>query len=405
MGEDKLGCSHCPPNGYESRKAPSDRVMSRQDLLQRILVSLHETVLDDSHWPATSALIDEACGTKGNTLGLFDGNFPDDIDVFLAWCCFHGERRRDLERRYLEVYLHRDERIPPFLQLPDSQLAHVASLYTEEGLRTSLVYNEALPLFQACNSLNVRLDGPGGSHIVWVFADPTEAEGWSSTRIDTIKGLLPHVRQLVWIRQALVDANALNASLAVLLENTRAGVIQLDRRGRIVAANDRARDLLREGAGLADPDGFLEPSSPEDDAEFQELLARALPLFGGQGASGSMVVRRPHHPIPIVLHVIPVRGEQADSRPRRVAALVLVVDPASRRRIDPGLVGAMLGLTPAESHVAVLLAEGNTIRDIAMATGRSEGTIRWHVKSIFAKLGISRQLELAQLVLALSDIR
>lgn len=378
--------------------------MSRQDLPQRILASLHETVLDDSHWPATSALIDEACGTKGNTLGLFDGNFPDDIEVFLAWCCFRGERRRDLERLYVEDYLPRDERIPPFLQLPDSQPAHVASLYTEEGLRTSRVYNEALPLFEARNSLNVRLGGPKGSHIVWVFSDPTEADGWSSAQVDTIEGLLPHVRQLVRVRQALVDANALNSSLAVLLENTWTGVIQLDRRGRIVVANDRAHDLLREGSGLADPGGFLKASGPEDDAEFQELLARALPLFGGQGAGGSMVMRRPYLPSPLVLHVVPVREEQADSRPRRVAALILVVDTGSRRRIDPGLVGAMLGLTPTESHVAVLLAEGHTIRDIATATRRGEGTVRWHVKKIFAKLSISRQLELAQLVLSLSDI-
>ena len=35
--------------------------MSDQDAFERILGSLHEAMLDDSHWPATSALIDEAC--------------------------------------------------------------------------------------------------------------------------------------------------------------------------------------------------------------------------------------------------------------------------------------------------------------------------------------------------------
>ena len=72
-------------------------------------------------------------------------------------------------------------------------------------------------------------------------------------------------------------------------------------------------------------------------------------------------------------------------------------------QIDPDLVGAVLGFTPSESRVAMLLAQGHTIANIAAVTGRRESTIRWFVKEILRKLGISRQLELAQLVLSLTD--
>ncbi len=34
--------------------------MSQNDLFDRILASLHEATLDDSHWPATAGLIDDA---------------------------------------------------------------------------------------------------------------------------------------------------------------------------------------------------------------------------------------------------------------------------------------------------------------------------------------------------------
>ena len=44
--------------------------MSRQELFEGVLASLHETVLDDTLWPATSRLIDEAFESKGN----FPGN-------------------------------------------------------------------------------------------------------------------------------------------------------------------------------------------------------------------------------------------------------------------------------------------------------------------------------------------
>ena len=47
--------------------------------------------------------------------------------------------------------------------------------------------------------------------------------------------------------------------------------------------------------------------------------------------------------------------------------------------------------------MAVLLAEGMSIREVAAATGRGESTIRSHVKHMFARHSLSR------LALALAD--
>ena len=63
---------------------------------------------------------------------------------------------------------------------------------------------------------------------------------------------------------------------------------------------------------------------------------------------------------------------------------------------------ASVSCTGMESRVAVLLAEGMTVREVAAATGRGESTIRSHVKHMFARHGLSRQAELVRLVLALA---
>jgi len=377
--------------------------VSREELHQRILALLNEPVLDDSRWPETSGLIDEACGVKSSFLCSGDAPTQDEVNLFFAWLCSEGQRQLELERRYFEVYYPLDERFPRVLRLPDSQLVHVSSLYSPEEKKTSLVYNETLSLYDARNSLYMRLDGPGGSHIGWVVGDPVRGDGWSSAQVETIKGLVPHIRQFVRVRQALVEADALGSSLAMLLDNTGIGVVQLDRRGRIVAANDCAGELLRGGDGLADRGGSLHAVSPVDDAELQKLLARALPSFGHAGLSGSMVVRRSLLLPRLVLHIGPMAEGQLGLPPGRIAALVLVVDPASRVAVDPSLVAAALDLTPAESHIAVSLFQGNTVHDIAIATGRTENTIRWHVKRIYDKQGISRQMELVHLLLPLAD--
>ena len=191
---------------------------------------------------------------------------------------------------------------------------------------------------------------------------------------------------------------------ARLLGNARAGIVQLDRDGRIVAANDRALALLRRRDGLSDRHGALRAASAEDDRRLRDLLSRALPRLPGPGASGSMAVRRPSLLPRLAAHVTPVTNGEADYRTRRVAALVMVVDPVDRARVDPGLVQAALGLTPAQAAIAVLLAEGRTPRRIAAAAGCRYGTVRAHLKDIYARLGVSRQIEVVQLVLALSHL-
>ncbi|MDD9991134.1 MAG: helix-turn-helix transcriptional regulator [Rhodospirillales bacterium] len=377
--------------------------MGAQERFERILGSLHEAALDDAHWPATAGLIDEAIGSKGNLLASYGGRSPEDSKVFFARFCYRGERNKKFEREYYDVYHPIDERVLRFRQLPDSRLIDVAELYTEQERKTSLVFNKALPAAEVQNGPIVRLDGPNGSNIGWHIADPIDGDGWSSSQIEMIERLLPHIRQFVRVRHALVNAQALGTSLTDLLDNGRIGVVQLDQRGRIVVANRSARDILRKGDGLTDRDGLLRASLPADDVALQELLSRALPLFGGQASSGSMTVKRSVVSPRLVLHAFPVSDERTDMLTSTIAALVLVVDPASRGRIDPALLKDLFGLTPAESQVAVMLAEGRTISQIAAATGRSDGTIRWHVKHIFSKLGVSRQVELVQLVMSLAD--
>ena len=57
----------------------------------------------------------------------------------------------------------------------------------------------------------------------------------------------------------------------------------------------------------------------------------------------------------------------------------------------------------AESQVAVWVADGKSVRDIALATGLTEGAIYWHLKQIYRKLPISRQVDLVRLVLSIAE--
>ena len=374
--------------------------MINQEAFDRILASMHEAALDDTRWSSASALIDDALGVHGNCLAFADLNSNKELQFSFVGIYFRGQRHYELEREYLEDYYSLDERAQRFGQVPDGRLYHIADLFTEEELKHSVVYNDFAPRMHAQNSIILRLDGPEGLSFCWGINDPVKGNGWSSARLDSIRRLLPHIRQYMRVRQALGSAGALGASLTQMLDTTGAGIIQLDRHGRIVEMNDLARDLLRTGDGLFDARGFLFARAPQDNAKLQGVLNRALPPFGTQGVGGSTVVRRASA-LPLAVHVNPVGRQETDYSAWPVAALMLVVDPASRRNVDPAMAGALLGLTKMESQVAVLLAEGRSVAQIAAAFGRKESTIRSHVKQMYSKLGLSRQVDLVRLVLSL----
>lgn len=64
----------------------------------------------------------------------------------------------------------------------------------------------------------------------------------------------------------------------------------------------------------------------------------------------------------------------------------------------PSLQGRF-GLTAAEAAVAVTLAQGRAVEDLAGRLGVTLNTVRTHIKIIFVKTGINRQAQLVASVL------
>ena len=296
--------------------------MTDGDSFDRVLASLWEAALDDTLWPAAAVAIDEACAIKGNNLVVARHDGGDGAQLLFQAGYHRGEPRPDFDRDYVENYYATDERVPRMMRLADLQWAPMRALYSEDERKTSPTYNEAMPRYGAQDGLNARMNGPEGSLIFWIPFDPVRPGGWESDRLATVDRLLPHIRRFVRVRQALADAGALRETLAGLLDNTAVGIVQLDWRGRIVEANERAAAHFRNGAGLTDLGGFAGARRPADDARLGRMLARALP---GNGApvAGSMTVARPPGLPPLTLHVCPVPARRGGVRPaprRRAAA-------------------------------------------------------------------------------------
>ena len=373
--------------------------MNPDDRFERCLEWLHGAALDGTRWPAASARIDEACGTRGSSLAVGERSGGGHRIHFVR-LLYRGESRDDLVREYFDVHYARDAGMRRLMERPEGRLVHLPDLWTEEERRTSPVYNEGYRRLRARNGLNAHFDDPDGLRLVWSVADPVGG-GWEPDRLRLVERLLPHVRQFVRVRQALAAAEARGAGSAGLLDSSRIGVVQLDRNGRVTEASAPALAILRAGDGLRDEGGTLRAALPDDEERLRNLLGRALPDWRGDApCGGTMTVRRASARSCLALHVMPVGDSASDFGGRRVAALVLIVDPARRPEIDAAHVAATLGLSPSESRMAALLAEGLRVKQIAFDQGWSEHHVRWLLKQVSRKLGISGQVALVRQVLA-----
>ena len=78
--------------------------------------------------------------------------------------------------------------------------------------------------------------------------------------------------------------------------------------------------------------------------------------------------------------------------------LVLPAGATARARLESLLVD-LYGLTPAESKLASLLAEGLSLEAAGQALGIRHNTARTHLARVFDKTGTSRQAELVARIL------
>ena len=376
--------------------------MGAGDSFQTVVGKVYEAALGEVPWVSVASMINNLVRTHGHSLTCVEPNHGRRFRIHFTRFFVGQERRPDLEQSYFADYYARDEAVPRLHGLRGHELVYKADLYTDEEKRTSAAYNRFRRVHRTESGLFVGIDGMDGCGLIMSFANSTEGDGWGWGQIRTIRRLAPHMRHFARVRRALADARASRASFAGLLDNKGLGLIQLDRRGRILEANDLARDLLLEGDGLHDRHGELEAGHREEHEELRRLLARALPVSGTNGAGGSMKITRGNDRAPLVLEVHPGGRLDAALRP---GALVLIVDSARRPRVSSSLLTRLSSLTPTESRVAVAIAAGQTVVGTARELGCAEGTVRTHLKRVYRKLGIRKQTELVRRVLSLEALR
>ena len=135
------------------------------------------------------------------------------------------------------------------------------------------------------------------------------------------------------------------------------------------------------------------------DPAADRLLAEALQTLAAVGLASTRSIPVPATEAepPAVAHVLPVKRSARDLF--TAASAIVVITPLAQDRL-PGLsvLEGLFDLTPAEARVARGITGCRTVEQIAAESGTSPQTVRSQLKSVMAKTGVNRQVELVRLL-------
>ena len=246
------------------------------------------------------------------------------------------------------------------------------------------------------------------SHFAGCSMDP--ADGWL-------------LKVAFWrsFKEGAFDADQV-ASMNAILFNVRYAILFARQKHELLSRQAAAPFVARGEATFAiDGDGRVEPISDVADRvmatmPLEIVRGRFVASFDGEtrrvdrvvgdavmpvGRPGSVVLTSPAGDR-FQLIALPLHGQALDvfSGTRAIATVIRLggADDCRLAERTRCILQSAFGLTGREAEVAAMAAAGSAPATIAKKLSIGEGTVRNHVKVVFAKSGVRSQVELAALV-------
>lgn len=162
-----------------------------------------------------------------------------------------------------------------------------------------------------------------------------------------------------------------------------------------------AEHLLASPGALRIRDGFLEAEVHSEQAKIDAALSGVLTTLQSGASHAAVKIINPHGGRPWLLKIRPLIHSYGPFGRIRIELLIEILH-SSPRIGSLELMQSLFDLTPRETQVVRLLAEGHSVESLSHKMGISLNTARTHLRSIFAKTSTGRQSELLLLCATLT---
>jgi DNA-binding CsgD family transcriptional regulator len=194
----------------------------------------------------------------------------------------------------------------------------------------------------------------------------------------------------------------LRGALQTTIEYLPVACLLLTRDQTIRVMNARARRLIDAHLSLTLNHNRLAVVFPEVASRLKNAIQECMD--GGNNAVGQssksfITLPRPNR-LPLIFWVAPFKSACLPAPVTGGEWVALFFhDPEYKIPLSEDYLRETYGMTRAEAKVAVFLATGHAIDEIAETTGTTVNAVKFHLKALYAKTGTHRQSELVARIL------
>ena len=241
-----------------------------------------------------------------------------------------------------------------------------------------------------CFGTTVKM--PTGDAVAFSWERAFELGPFRRATVQSLASLRPHLARAGFIAGRLELEQACTAMGTLARLNLPAGVINFS--NGLIAANDQLQALVPDV--LQDRAKRVTLTDRKADALLERTLLKLSRSVELEEVSPIPIAGTEKYPSSL-LHIVPMRRAARDIFAASLCLLVLT--PISLPNAPTaGIVQALLDLTPSEARTLVAIAEGQTLDQFARHARLPVSTARVQHEALLAKIGISRQADLAALL-------
>lgn len=349
---------------------------------EALVDQIYEAAVDPELWPRTLYDLGRVVDAAGGII------VTRRADAWLGWR--YSEAMRPGADAFLSGPM-RTEATPRLLALNRAGFVSEDEVFTaEEYLADPLMTDWATPA-GLHHATATAIPVPTGDFVLLQFNRRIGEPRFTANDLARLDAFRPHLARagLLAARWRLERLRAATEALAVM--GLPAAVI--DACGRILSANSLIESLNSHVAWLPkDRIGLVDPAANDllsvAVSSLADPAAPAARSFPSRGTGDNRAV----------IHVIPFTGQARDLFGGFGA---LIVTPlAAPSAPEATLIQGLFDLTPAEARVAQAVVQRKTVERMAEEFDVSRETIRTQMKSVLAKTGSARQLDLAMTLAA-----
>lgn len=270
-------------------------------------------------------------------------------------------------------------------------------LVPDDELFQSEIYNDYMKPAGRRYALGMTLD-VGPSRFLFAVGRSKQDGEFAPEQFEAMERLGTFMSRTL-MTQRLLQMSEVNAMASqAIMNQSRRGVVLLDASLKVVFQNRAASGMTASGDILGIRSGQLVAINRNDERRFREALEvvatrpgeqRILPLHG---------VRTDDKVTVSVVGISPSSVPMIDLGIVRPAIFLVVSDNANLPEVEPGHLESAFGFTVQEARAASLLLSGLELAEVAVRLSISRETVRYHLKSLFAKTGTHSQRELVQYI-------